>query len=161
MRRALQGLDEANQRGERRTQLMARVGDEVDAQPLDPPRFGLIAQVMSVATTVPSIVASGATVTSNNRSTGTRSLHCTVSASPLAITRRRASMTSGARKPSTNGSPTRSPGNRLSAGWIGRHGALVRTHDHRRLGHGADQLRREWRSCEVGELLRVVAGSSA
>ena len=73
---------------------------------------------MSVATTSPFDVASGATVTSNSRSTGTRSLHCTVSASPLAITRRRASMTSGARKPSTKGSPILRPGNRSSAGLL-------------------------------------------
>ena len=44
VRRALQGLDEADQRGERRAQFMAGVGDEVDAQPLDPPGLGLIAQ---------------------------------------------------------------------------------------------------------------------
>jgi hypothetical protein len=86
---------------------MTGVGDEVDAQALDPPRFGLVASV-----------ASGATQTSNSRSTGTRSLHCTVSASPLAITRRRASMTSGARRPSTNGSPTLSPGRSSNAGLL-------------------------------------------
>ena len=43
-RRSLQGLDEADQRGERRAQFVAGVGDEVDAQTLDAPRFGLIAQ---------------------------------------------------------------------------------------------------------------------
>ena len=44
MRRSLQSLDEADQRGERRAQLVAGVGDEVDAQTLDASRLGLIAQ---------------------------------------------------------------------------------------------------------------------
>ena len=44
MRRALQGLDEADERSERGAQFMTGVGDEVDAQALDPPRFGLIAE---------------------------------------------------------------------------------------------------------------------
>jgi hypothetical protein len=44
VRRSLQGLDEADQRGERRAQLVAGVGDEIDAQTFDAPRFRLIAQ---------------------------------------------------------------------------------------------------------------------
>ena len=36
-RRALQGLDEAGERGERRAQLVAGIGDEVGAHLLDPP----------------------------------------------------------------------------------------------------------------------------
>ena len=43
VRRALQGLDEAEQRGERRAQFMAGVGDEVGAHALDAPRFREIA----------------------------------------------------------------------------------------------------------------------
>ena len=37
-------LDKTEQRGERRAQLVAGVGDEVDAHALDAPRFGQIAQ---------------------------------------------------------------------------------------------------------------------
>ena len=41
---AVQRLDEAEQRGERRAQLVAGVGDEIDAHALDAPRLGQIAQ---------------------------------------------------------------------------------------------------------------------
>ena len=44
VRGALQGFDEAQQRGQRRAQFVARVGDEVGAHPLHPPRFRQIAQ---------------------------------------------------------------------------------------------------------------------
>ena len=43
-RRALQRFDEAAQRGERRAQLVAGIGDEIRAHPLDAPRLGDIAE---------------------------------------------------------------------------------------------------------------------
>ena len=43
-RRTLQGFDKTQQRSERRAQLVAGVGDEVDAHALDAPGFGQIAQ---------------------------------------------------------------------------------------------------------------------
>ena len=54
-------------------------------------------KVIKVAKTFPASSLNGATQTSKRRSTGTRSLHCTLCACPPAIARRRASMTVGAR----------------------------------------------------------------
>ena len=44
LRRALQRLDEAEQRGERRAQFMAGVGDEIDPHLFEPPHFGRVMQ---------------------------------------------------------------------------------------------------------------------
>ncbi len=74
--------------------------------------------VSKVATTWPDPAASGATQTSKRRSIGTRSLHSTVSASPFAMTRRNASMTSGVRKARTKGSPSLMPGSSAKAGLL-------------------------------------------
>ena len=43
-RRSLQRLDEAGERGERRAQLVARIGDEIGAHLLDPPQRREIAE---------------------------------------------------------------------------------------------------------------------
>ncbi len=43
-RRSLQGLDKAEQRSQRRAQLMARVGDEIDAHAFEPARLRQVAQ---------------------------------------------------------------------------------------------------------------------
>ena len=42
--RALQGLDEAQHRGQRRAQLVARIGDEIGAHGLEPPGRGEVAE---------------------------------------------------------------------------------------------------------------------
>ncbi len=67
LRRALQRFDEAEQRGQRRAQLVAGVGDEVGAHPLDLARLGEIAQRHERSRpSRPSSVAIGLTETSNS-----------------------------------------------------------------------------------------------
>ena len=74
--------------------------------------------VSRAAATAPGAASSGATQTSNRRSIGTRSLHGAVSASPVASTRRIASMTSGLRSARISGSPSFKPGSRANAGLL-------------------------------------------
>ena len=103
-------------------------------------------RVSSAAPISPVEAGSGATQTSNRRSTGTRSLHSTVSALPFAITRRRLSRTSGARRASTSGSPIFIAGSSAWAGSLAADSRPSDADDDRRLGHGADQIRAESRS---------------
>ena len=108
----LQGLDEAGERGERRAQLVTRIGDEVGAHLLDPPQRREIVECHQHETGRARVPASaiGVTIASYQRSTGTRSKNSTRWELPLATARRIESRTSGTRSASETGSPRRSAG---------------------------------------------------
>ncbi len=78
-RRPLQRLDEAGERGERRAQLVACIGDEIGAHLLDPAQRRQIVErhqdELAGADRMPSVI--GITIASYQRSTGTRMMNST------------------------------------------------------------------------------------
>ena len=140
-RRALQGLDEAEQRGERRAQFVAGVGDEVDAHPLDAARLGQIAQGQQRRDDLAAV--------GGERRDG--DLEQPLDRHALAPQRRLALRRSpsprrtrvddvGRAQASTSGSPILSAGNSSSAGALAAAARSSALDDDRGLRHGADEL---------------------
>ena len=150
LRRALQGLDETEQRGQRRAQFVAGVGDEIGAHALDAARLREVAKRQQHRRRRRRARSrAGRRRPGTTARSGTRSLHSAVSASPPAATRRMASVTSGARSARTSGSPILRPGSSVARRGVGEHHPRLGVDENGGLRHGVDQLARRGESRAV------------
>ena len=140
-RRALQRLDEAGERRERRAQLVAGIGDEVGAHLLDPPDRREIVNGDdhdAVRGRPPPVSAAGEMNASEKRVDGSRDENSMRCALPVRLAARIASTSSGMRSAIEAGSPRRSAGAmRDRLGVEGEHAAVLIEHDDR-IGHARD-----------------------
>ena len=157
VRRALEGLDETDQRSKRGAQFMAGVGDEVDPQALDPPRLGLIAQRDQGRHDF-------AVFGRERRDADVKQPFDRHPFAPLHGLGFAARHHPTARVDDIGGAQAKheriadpEPGQKLQGRLVGRRGALVRADNDRGLRHRAHKLRRKRRSHEVGEHLSVGA----
>ena len=157
VRRALQGLDEAEQRSERGAQLVTGVGDEVDAQPLDAPSLGLVAQGDERRHDF--------AVRRRERRDGDLEQPFDRHAfAPLHRLGLAARHHPAARVDDVGGAQAEHEGiadpqarQQIERRLVGRRRALVRADDNRRLRHRADELSRERRPHKLSEFLRLEA----